>query len=135
MHESAGRHLETLVTLDTGLKREFEDWFRESSSLAVRVRTPRARQRQDTETVAHEALAKACSRFPQLRNRMPTWRLASTAGPLERRRTARGQSGVPEGRTDGEGIAAENRGSADQAASDDLPDKLGEAVVVLAIQG
>jgi hypothetical protein len=42
---------------------------------------------------------------------------------------------VPEGRTDGEGIAAENRGSADQAASDDLPDKLGEAVVVLAIQG
>ena len=104
MHESASRRLETLVTLDADLEREFEDRLRESSSLAVRVAYSVVRQRQDAEEVAQEAFAKAYSRFSQLRDRNSfrawlvrmTWRLAIDRWRSDRRRTAREQSAMLE---------------------------------------
>jgi RNA polymerase sigma-70 factor, ECF subfamily len=143
MHESAGPRLETLVTLDAGLEREFEDRLRESSSLAVRVAYSVVRQRQDAEEIAQEAFAKAYSRFSQLRDRTSfrawlvrtTWRLAIDRWRSDRRRTAREQSGVTEA-PDPEGLAAENqRAERLWRAIDDLPDKLREAIVLSAIQG
>lgn len=145
MHESASRHLQTLVTLDADLEREFEDRLRESSSLAVRVAYSVVRQRQDAEEVAQEAFAKAYSRFSQLRDRnsfrawlvRTTWRLAIDRWRSDRRRTTREQSALP-GAPDptAEGVASENQ-RADRLwrAIDELPDKLREAIVLSAIQG
>ena len=145
MHESAGPRLETLVTLDAGLEREFEDRLRESSSLAVRVAYSVVRQRQDAEEVAQEAFARAYSRFSQLRDRTSfrawlvrtTWRLAIDRWRSDRRRTVREQSGVSEAPDPtAEGIAVENdRAERLWRAIDDLPDKLREAIVLSAIQG
>jgi RNA polymerase sigma-70 factor, ECF subfamily len=145
MHESASRPLETLMTLDADLEREFEDRLRESSSLAVRVAYGVLRQRQDAEEVAQEAFAKAYRCFSQLRDRNSfrawlvrmTWRLAIDRWRSDRRRTAREQSGVREA-TDptAERIAAESeRAGRLWRAIDDLPEKLREAIVLSAIQG
>jgi RNA polymerase sigma-70 factor (ECF subfamily) len=144
MHEFA-RGLETLVTLDADLEREFEDRLRESSSLAVRVAYSVVRQRQDAEEVAQEAFAKAYSRFSQLRNRnsfrswllRTTWRLAIDRWRSDRRRTAREQSDVHESSDpSAEGLAVQNeRAERLWRAIDDLPEKQREAIVLSAIQG
>ena len=144
MHESA-RRLETLVTLDDDLEREFEDRLRESSSLAVRVAYSVVRQRQDAEEVAQEAFAKAHSRFAQLRDRnsfrawlvRTTWRLAIDRWRSDKRRTVREQSALSTAPDPtAEGIATANqRAERLWRAIDDLPDKLREAIVLSAIQG
>jgi RNA polymerase sigma-70 factor (ECF subfamily) len=145
MHESASQPLGTLVTLDAGLEREFEDRLRESSSLAVRVAYSVLRQRQDAEEVAQEAFAKAYRCYSQLRDRnsfrawlvRTTWRLALDRWRSDRRRTAREQSDLRETTgPDAEAIAAEReRAERLWRAIDDLPDKLREAIVLSAIQG
>jgi RNA polymerase sigma-70 factor (ECF subfamily) len=145
MHESASRPVETLVTLDAGLEREFEDRLRESAGLAVRVAYSVLRQRQDAEEVAQEAFAKAFSRFSQLRDRNSfrawlvrmTWRLAIDRWRSDRRRATRERSGVnaPADPTT-EAVAAENeRAERLWRAIDELPDKLREAIVLSAIHG
>jgi RNA polymerase sigma-70 factor, ECF subfamily len=145
MHESASRPVETLVTFDADLEREFEDRLRESASLAVRVAYSVVRHRQDAEEVAQEAFAKAYTRFSQLRERNSfrawllrmTWRLAIDRWRSDRRRAAREQAEVDlsSGKTT-EAVAAESE-RAEQLwkAIGDLPDRLREAIVLSAIHG
>lgn len=145
MHESASRHLGTLVTLDASLEREFEERLQESTDLAVRVAYSVVRHRQDAEEVAQEAFARAYARFSQLRDRTRfrawlvrmTWRLAIDRWRSDRRRQAREEAAyVPPPGVTAEDVAAGNERSARLwQAIDSLPDKLRIVIVLAAIQG
>jgi RNA polymerase sigma-70 factor, ECF subfamily len=145
MHESASRHLGSLVTLDASLEREFEERLRESSGLAVRVAYGVLRHQQDAEEVAQEAFAKAYGRFSQLRDRTRfrawlvrmTWRLAIDRWRSDRRRLAREQAAFepPPGVTAEDVAASNERAARLWQAIDSLPEKLRIAIVLGAIHG
>ena len=145
MHESASRHLGSLVTLDVSLEREFEERLQESSDLAVRVAYSVVRHQQDAEEVAQEAFAKAYGRFSQLRDRTRfrawlvrmTWRLAIDRWRADRRRQAREEAAfVPPPGVTAEDVAASNeRATRLWQAIDSLPEKLRIVIVLAAIHG
>jgi RNA polymerase sigma-70 factor (ECF subfamily) len=145
VHDIAGRHPGTLVSLDADLEREFEERLRESSSLAIRVAYGVVRQRQDAEEIAQEAFAKAYRSFSQLRDRNSfrawlvrmTWRMAIDRWRADRRRTAREQVSIVETPdTTTEDVAASNERAARLwQAIDALPEKLRIVTVLCAIEG
>ncbi len=146
MHDAASLEtFESLVTLDAGIDREFEERLRESSTLAVRVAYSVVRNKQDAEDVAQEALVKAYARFAQLRDRdrfrawlvRMTWRLALDRRRSDTRRLARETAVAPAaGRHTPEDEAiAEERAARLWAAIDALPDKLRITIVLSAIEG
>jgi RNA polymerase sigma-70 factor (ECF subfamily) len=145
MHESAGRHPGTLLTLEADLEREFEDRLRESADLAVRIAYSVVRQRQDAEDIAQEAFAKAHRAFSQLRDRTRfrawlvrmTWRLAIDRWRADARRRTREQAAfVPPTDETAEDVASgSERAARLWKAIDSLPEKLRLVIVLGAIQG
>jgi len=145
MHESASRHLGSLVTLDASLEREFEERLHESSRLAVRVAYGVLRHQHDAEEVAQEAFARAYGRFSQLRDRTRfrawlvrmTWRLAIDRWRSDRRRQAREQASFvpPPGATAEDVAASSERAARLWQAIDSLPEKLRIVIVLAAIHG
>jgi RNA polymerase sigma-70 factor (ECF subfamily) len=145
VHDIAGGHPGTLVSLDADLDREFEERLRDSSTLAIRVAYGVVRQRQDAEEIAQEAFAKAYRSFSQLRDRNSfrawlvrmTWRLAIDRWRADRRRSAREQiSLVEKPDASAEEIASANeRAKRLWQAIDELPEKLRLVIVLSAIEG
>jgi RNA polymerase sigma-70 factor (ECF subfamily) len=145
MHESASRYPGVLVSLGTGLEREFEDRLRESSALAVRVAFSVLRQRQDAEDVAQEAFARAYRRFSALRDPVRfrgwivrvTWRLAIDRWRADRRRAAREEAApaLPAAANAEELAIAEGRARRLWECIDLLPEKLRIVIVLSAIEG
>ncbi len=146
MHESAGLHVASLVTLEDTLEREFEDRIRESSALAVRVAYSVLRQRHDAEDVAQEAFARAYRRFARLREAdqfrawlvRTTWRLAIDRWRANRRRRVRefavvAQAAAPPPVDDL--VAANERADRLWRAIDELPPKLRLVIVLYGIEG
>ena len=145
INDWAGRYPGSLVSLDLGSDREFEDRLRETSTLAFRVAYGVLRNRQDAEDVAQDAFAKAHRRFHQLRDRerfkgwlvRMTWRLAIDRWRSERRRTAREQAvdpPVPRPTLEQEAVDRQ-RAALVRSAIDDLPEKLRVVVILSAIEG
>ena len=146
MHDAASLEtFETLMTLDSGVNREFEELLREGSTLAVRVAYSVVRNRQDAEDVAQEALAKAHARFAELRDRdrfrawlvRMTWRLAIDRRRSDTRRLVRETAVAPAARphTPEDEAIAEERAAQLWKGIDALPDKLRITIVLSAIEG
>ena len=145
MHDAASlEKFETLVTVEAGVDREFEERLRECSSLAIRVAYSVVRHRQDAEDVAQEAFARAYTRFAQLRDRdrfrawlvRMTWRLALDRQRSEKRRLVRETAVAPAAEHTAEDAAiAEERAARLWAAIDVLPEKLRITIVLSAIEG
>ena len=146
MHDAARfDRLETLVTLETDLDREFERRLHECSTLAVRVAYSVVRHRQDAEDVAQEAFAKAYASFSQLRDRdrfrawlvRMTWRLALDRRRSDNRRLVRETAVAPPAERDTaeDAVIAAERAARLWEAIDALPDKLRIAIVLSAIEG
>ncbi|MGI8422697.1 MAG: RNA polymerase sigma factor [Chloroflexota bacterium] len=145
MNESADRCPRSLVTLDAGLEREFEERLRESARLAFRVAFGVVRQRQDAEDVAQEAFAKAYRSFAQLRDRerfrawlvRMTWRLAIDRLRMDQRRSLREEAALTLAPppTSEEAALSEERAAALWRAIDTLPERLRIVIVLSAIEG
>lgn len=137
--------LETLVTVEAGHDREFEERLRECSTLVVRVAYSVVRHRQDAEDVAQEAFARAYSRFAQLRDRgrfrawlvRTAWRLALDRRRAEKRRLLRETAAAPPmaHHTAEDEAAAHERAIRLWRAIDALPEKLRIVIVLSAVEG
>jgi RNA polymerase sigma-70 factor, ECF subfamily len=146
MHDAASlEKFETLVTLEAGVDREFEERLRDCSTLAVRIAYSVVRHRQDAEDVAQEALARAYARFAELRDRdrfrawlvRMTWRLALDRRRSEKRRLVRESALAPASarHTAEDEAIAEERAARLWAAIDALAEKLRITIVLSAIEG
>jgi RNA polymerase sigma-70 factor (ECF subfamily) len=132
-----------ILTMQPDLEREFEARLVESSKLAFRVAYGVLRNREDSEEVAQEALAKAYRSFATLRDRdrfrawlvRMTWRLAIDRQRSDRRRAQREQSHFAgaEGRGQGDILATE-RADRLWKAIDSLPDRLRIVIVLAGIE-
>jgi RNA polymerase sigma-70 factor (ECF subfamily) len=144
MNDLAGDYPGTLVSVDEGLAREFEDRLRDSGALAFRVAYSVLRHREDAEDVAQETLAKAYRCFRRLRDRerfrawlvRATWRTALDWRRGDKRRSQREQTALGPDAISTEDIAAESERAAHLwSAIDTLPDKLRLAIVLSSIEG
>lgn len=144
MNDLADGYPGTLVSVDEGLAREFEERLRDSGTLAFRVAYSVLRHREDAEDVAQETLAKAYRGFRQLRDRerfrawlvRATWRSALDRRRGDRRRAQREQVAARPDTASTEDVAAEQeRASHLWSAIDALPERLRLAIVLSSIEG
>jgi RNA polymerase sigma-70 factor (ECF subfamily) len=144
MNDLADGYPGTLVSIDEGLAREFEERLRDCGTLAFRVAYSVLRHREDAEDVAQESLAKAYRSFRQLRDRdrfrawlvRATWRMALDWRRGDKRRVQREQVALGSGTISTEDVAVENeRASHLWSAIDSLPEKLRLALVLSSMEG
>jgi RNA polymerase sigma-70 factor (ECF subfamily) len=143
MDELAGTLVDTRVTPQATLEREFEAGLPAWSSLAFRVAYSVLRQREDAEDVAQDVLTNAHGRLAQLRDperlrswlvRM-AWRLAINRRKSDERRRKREDAASDVGAitTEDQALSAE-RIERLWTAIDGLPEKLRMVVVLASIQ-
>jgi RNA polymerase sigma-70 factor (ECF subfamily) len=143
-NESAIR-LESPVSLDPGLEREFEARIADSSTLAFRVALGVLRRREDAEDVAQEAFLRAHRGFGALRDResfrawlvRTTFRLALDHQRGRQRRQKREDVVVleqPAAASVEDEVARRERAEQVARAVDALPEKLRVVTVLAAIQ-
>ena len=144
MNDLADGYHGTLVSVDEGLAREFEERLRESGTLAFRVAYSVLRHREDAEDVAQETLSKAYRGFRQLRDRerfrawlvRATWRMALDRRRGDRRRAQRELAVLGPDTISTEDVALESeRASHLWSAIDALPEKLRLAIVLSSMEG
>jgi len=149
MHALAASYPGSAVSLDTEpsseIVREFEQRLADSSRLAFRVALGVLRNREDAEDVAQEAFLRAYRSFHRLRDRERfrawlariAWRLA-----LDRRRAAGRRERCELASVDlapaptAEDLTASREFQRHlERAMDELPEKLGQVLILAAVEG
>ena len=144
MHEVAGRHPGSLVSLGGSGERDFEARLADCATLAVRVAYGVLRNRADAEEVAQEAFTRAYRQFGLLRDRERfrawlariAWRLALDRQRADRRRARRELAAVdPLPAPSVEEVAARAEFQAHLwDAVKELPEKLRVVVILCAME-
>jgi RNA polymerase sigma-70 factor (ECF subfamily) len=144
MHEVAGRHPGSLVSLGGSGERDFEARLADCATLAVRVAYGVLRNRADAEEVAQEAFTRAYRQFGLLRDRARfrawlariAWRLALDRQRADRRRARRELAAVgplPEPSVEEVALRAEFEAHLWDAVRE-LPEKLKVVVILCAME-
>ncbi|HWW93955.1 MAG TPA: RNA polymerase sigma factor [Vicinamibacteria bacterium] len=144
MHEVAGRHPGSLVTLRGSGESDFEARLADCATLAVRVAYGVLRNREDAEEVAQEAFTRAYRRFSLLRDRERfrawlariAWRLALDRQRADRRRARRELAAavpLPEPSVEEVAVRAEFEAHL-WGAVQELPEKLRVVVILCAME-
>ena len=145
MHGPLGNLLESTVSHDHVLEREFERNLPDLSRLAFRVAYSVLRQREDAEDVAQEGLVRAYRRLRSLRehDRLRSWlaricwRLALDHQRATRRRASRERRAsepTPEPDAEELAVAGERRKRLLEAV-DALPEKLRVVLLLTNLEG
>jgi RNA polymerase sigma-70 factor (ECF subfamily) len=144
MHEAAGRHPGSLLSLLASRESEFEARLLDSQTLAVRVAYGVLRNRADAEEVAQEAFTRAYRKFGLLKDRERfrawlariTWRLALDRQRSDRRRARRELwASDPPPEPDVEEVATRAEFQKHLwAAVEELPEKLRLVVILCAME-